>query len=120
MKTYIIPIDFSETSIHAAEFAALLSNQTDVVNIILLHSYHVSIYESVLPTPDMVITSEEEIEAHIIEKTRHLEHIRAKIHKLVREGVIIHVRVSRSSLVRAIIETINKENADIVILGSNG
>jgi nucleotide-binding universal stress UspA family protein len=120
MKTYIVPIDFSETSLHAAEFAALLSNQTEVAHITLLHSYHVSVYESVLPTPDMIIPSEEEIQDHIVEKTRQLEHIQAKIHKLARHGVIIHVRVSRSALVRAIIETINKENADIVILGSNG
>ncbi len=120
MKTYIVPIDFSETSVHAAEFAALLSNQTEVAHIILLHSYHVSVYESVLPTPDMIIPSEEEIKEQITEKTKQLDHIRAKIHKLARHGVIIHIRISRSTLVRAIIETINKENADIVILGSNG
>ena len=120
MKTYIVPIDFSETSGHAAEFAALLSNQTEVAHIILLHSYHVSVYESVLPTPDMIIPSEDEIKEQINEKTKQLEHIRTKIHKLARHGVIIHIRISRSTLVRAIIETINKENADIVILGSNG
>ncbi len=34
MKTYIVPIDFSETSLHAAEFAALLSAQTDVAHIV--------------------------------------------------------------------------------------
>ena len=55
MKTYIVPIDFSETSVHAAEFAAMLSNQTEVARIVLMHSYHVSVYESVLPTPDMLI-----------------------------------------------------------------
>jgi nucleotide-binding universal stress UspA family protein len=120
MKTYIVPIDFSETSMHAAEFAALLSNQTEVAHIFLLHSYHVSVYESVLPTPDMIIPSEEEIQEHTLEKMRQLENIRAKIHKQARHGVIIHVRISRSTLVRAIIETINKENADLVILGSNG
>jgi nucleotide-binding universal stress UspA family protein len=120
MKTYIVPIDFSETSVHAAEFAALLSNQTQVAHIILLHSYHVSVYESVLPTPDMIIPSEDEIEEQVNEKIKQLEHIRSKIHKLARHGVIIHIRISRSTLVRAIIETINKENADIVILGSNG
>jgi nucleotide-binding universal stress UspA family protein len=120
MKTYIVPIDFSETSVHAAEFAALLSNQTDVAHIVLLHSHHVSVYESILPTPDMIIPSEEEIEAQTIEKKKQLEHVRAKIHQQVREHVSIHVRVSRSALVRSIIETISKENGDIVILGSNG
>lgn len=120
MKTYIVPIDFSETSVHAAEFAALLSNQTDVSDIYLLHSYHVSVYESVLPTPDMIIPSEEEVEEQLLERIKKLEHIRAQMHKQVRHGVIIHVRISRSPLVRAIIESVGKENGDLVILGSNG
>ncbi|MGZ3765722.1 MAG: universal stress protein [Mucilaginibacter sp.] len=120
MKTYIIPVDFSETSIHATEFAALLSNQTAVGHIVLMHSYHVSVYESVLPTPDMVILTEDEIEAQIKERTTHLEQIRTRMHQFARQGVIIHVQINRSPLVRAIIETINKENGDLVILGSNG
>jgi nucleotide-binding universal stress UspA family protein len=120
MKTYIVPIDFSETSLHAAEFSAQLSNQTDVSDIYLLHSYHVSVYESVLPTPDMIIPSEEEIEEQVRERKHKLEQLRTKLHKQVREGVTIHIRISRSQLVRSIIETIEKENGDLVILGSNG
>ncbi|HEY9003122.1 MAG TPA: universal stress protein [Mucilaginibacter sp.] len=120
MKTYIVPIDFSETSDHAAEFTALLTNQTDVSDVYLLHSYHVSVYESVLPTPDMLIPSDEEIEEQVIERTKKLENLRARIHKKVRDGVTIHIRISRSPLVRAIIESVNQYHADIVILGSNG
>jgi nucleotide-binding universal stress UspA family protein len=120
MKTYIVPIDFSETSVHAAEFTALLSNQTDVADIFLLHSYHVSVYESVLPTPDMIIPTDEEIEEQLRERTRKLEHIRTHMHKDVRHGVTIHIRISRSPLVRAIIESVGKEHGDLVILGSNG
>ncbi len=120
MKTYLIPVDFSETSVHAAEFAAQLSKQTAVEHLVLLHSYHVSIYESVLPTPDMIIPSEEEIDEHTRKKLNQLESIRTKLHKLVRENVTIHIRISRSTLVRAIIETVSKENVDLVILGSNG
>jgi len=120
MKTYIVPIDFSENSVHAAEFTALLTNQTDVSEVYLLHSYHVSVYESVLPTPDMLIPSEEEIEEQVVERTKKLENLRDRIHKQMREGVTIHIRISRSPLVRAIIETINQVHGDIVILGSNG
>ncbi|HTD40840.1 MAG TPA: universal stress protein [Mucilaginibacter sp.] len=120
MKTYIVPIDFSETSIHAAEFTALLSNQTDVSDIYLLHSYHVSVYESVLPTPDMIMPSEEEIEEQVRERKHKLEQLRVKMHRQVRDGVTVHVRISRSQLVRSIIETVDKEKGDLVILGSNG
>lgn len=120
MKTYIVPIDFSETSIHAAEFSALLSNQTDVSDIYLLHSYHVSVYESVLPTPDMIIPTEEEVDQQVHERKNKLEQLRIKLHKQVRDGVTIHIRISRSQLVRSIIETVEKVNGDLVILGSNG
>lgn len=120
MKTYIVPIDFSETSMHAAEFSALLSNQTQVSAIYLLHSYHVSVYESVLPTPDMIIPSEEEIQTHIRDRKHKLEQLRVKLHEQVRDGVTIHIRISRSQLVRSIIETIEEVKADLVILGSNG
>jgi len=120
MKTYIVPIDFSETSVHAAEFTALLTNQTAVEDVYLLHSYHISVYESILPTPDMLIPSEEEIEEQVIERTRKLDSLRARIHKQMREGVTVHIRISRSPLVRAIIESINQFHGDIVILGSNG
>ncbi len=75
---------------------------------------------SVLPTPDMIIPSEDEIQEHTAEKIKQLEHIRSKIHKHAREGVIIHVRISRSPLVRSVIEAVSKENGDLVILGSNG
>ena len=89
-------------------------------DIYLLHSYHVSVYESVLPTPDMIIPSEEEIEEQVHQRKHKLEQLRAKLHKQVRDGVIIHIRISRSQLVRSIIETVENENADLVILGSNG
>ena len=39
MTTVIVPVDFSETSLHAARYAAqLLADKSDV-NIILYHSY---------------------------------------------------------------------------------
>jgi len=120
MKTYIVPVDFSATSIHAAEYAALLSKQTDAKKIILLHSYYVSVYQSVLPTPDMVILSEDTIEDETEEKLKQLKHLRTKLLKEVREGVDIEVKVSRSALTRSIIETISDENGDLVLLGSNG
>src|ERR1700710_1546856 len=108
MKTYLIPVDFSESSVHAAEFAAQLSKQTDVSAIILMHSYYVSVYESVLPSPDMIPLADEEVEENIRKKKSQLEHMSAKIQKLVRDGVEIKIQVSTSTLIRAIIETIQK------------
>ncbi|MBS1525128.1 MAG: universal stress protein [Bacteroidetes bacterium] len=120
MKTYIVPIDFSATSVNAAEYAALLSKQTDVARIILLHSYYVSVYQSVLPTPDMVVISEEEIADETENKLKELEHLRNHLIKTVRKAVEIDVKISRLPLMRSLIETIDDENAALIILGSNG
>lgn len=120
MKIYIIPVDFSATSVHAAEFAAFLSKQTEVGKIVLLHSYYVSPYQSVLPTPDMVILSEDDIENEAEQKAEELEKLKIKLSKLVRKGVEIETMLSRSTLTRSIIETISDENANLIILGSNG
>ncbi|HVS92999.1 MAG TPA: universal stress protein [Mucilaginibacter sp.] len=120
MKTYIVPVDFSATSINAAEYAGLLSKQTDVTRIILLHSYYVSVYQSVLPTPDMVVISQEEIEDETENKLKELEELRSRLFKTVRKGVEIDVKVSRSALTRSLMEMISDENATLIILGSNG
>lgn len=120
MKTYIVPVDFSATSVHAAEYAALLSRQTDVKLILLLHSYYVSLYQSVLPTPDMVIITEEETEAEAEERLGQLKHLRSKLLKTVREGVEIETKVSRQPLTRSVLESLADDNIHIVIIGSNG
>jgi nucleotide-binding universal stress UspA family protein len=120
MKTYIVPVDFSATSVNAAEYAALLSKQTDVTRIILLHSYYISVYQSLLPTPDMVVISEDVIDNEVEQKMAELKHLRRKVLKTVRKGVDVEVKLSRSPLTRSIIETASDENASLIILGSNG
>ena len=85
MRTYLVPIDFSETSIRAAEFAAALSNHTDVHRIILMNAYYVSPYETMLPNPDMVLLREEEIEENAAELISKLKELRGRLHKKVRE-----------------------------------
>jgi len=120
MKTYLVPVDFSETSINAAKFAAALSHQTDVKQIILLNAYYVSPYETMLPNPDMVLLREEEIEENAADRIRKLEHIKHKLTKLVKPGVEITTHLNRSHLLRAVVENAVSKHADIVIMGIKG
>ena len=120
MKTYLIPIDFSQASIHAAEFAAGLSKQTNVEHLILLNAYYVSPYETMLPDPDMVLLREEQIEQNAADRIKKLEHLKGKLKKLVRPGVEISTHLNRSHLLRAVVENTINRNADVVILGSKG
>jgi nucleotide-binding universal stress UspA family protein len=120
MKTYLVPIDFSHASVHAAEFAAALSKQTNVQHIILLNAYYVSPYETMLPNPDMVLLREEEVEENAADRIKQLEHLKAKLSKQVREGVTITTHLNRSHLLRAVIENVIDKDVDLVILGSKG
>src|SRR5882757_10035047 len=106
MKTYLVPIDFSHASVHAAEFAAELSKQTNVERIILLNAYYVSPYETTLPNPDMVLLREEEVEQNAAERIKQLEHLKVRLIKLVRPGVEISTHLNRSHLLRAVVENV--------------
>jgi nucleotide-binding universal stress UspA family protein len=120
MKTYLVPIDFSHASTNAAGFAAELSKQTNVENIVLLNAYYVSPIETMLPSPDMVQLLEDEVEQEAADRIKKLEHLQHKLSKLVRAGVTISIHLNRSHLLRAVVENVAAKNADLVILGSKG
>ncbi|MDB4923656.1 universal stress protein [Mucilaginibacter sp.] len=120
MKTYLVPIDFSETAVHAADFAAALSHQTEVKHIVLLNAYYVSVYETMLPNPDMVLMMNEEIERNAADRIKKLEEFKKKLYKKVRPGVEISTHLNRTHLVRAVVENVISKNADLVIIGTKG
>jgi len=120
MRTYLVPIDFSQASINAAEFAVELSKQTNVEHVVLLNAYYVSPLETMLPNPDMVQLMEEEVENEAADRIKKLEHLQRKLQKHVREGVMISVHLNRSHLLRAVVENVSAKNADLVIMGSKG
>ena len=120
MKTYLIPVDFSKASVNAAEYAAALSHQTNVDHIILLNAYYVSIYETTLPSPDMILLREEDIEQNATDRVKKLNTLKDKLIKKVRPGVEISVHLNRSHLLRAVIENSISKNVDLIILGSRG
>jgi nucleotide-binding universal stress UspA family protein len=120
MKTYLVPIDFSETAAHAAEFAAALSHQTEVTHIVLLNAYYVSVYETMLPNPDMVLVKDEEIEQNAADRLKKLGEFKKRLSDKVRPGVEISIHLNRTHLVRAIVENVISKNADLVIIGTTG
>ena len=120
MKTYLVPVDFSETSINAAKYAAALSHQTDVSHIILLNAYFVSVYETMLPSPDMVQLTEDDVEQNAADRIHKLEQLKNQLKKLVKPGVEISIHLNRTHLLRAVIENTIAKKADLVILGSSG
>ncbi|MCQ6959448.1 universal stress protein [Mucilaginibacter aquariorum] len=120
MKTYLVPVDFSEAAFNAADFAAQLSHQSDVTTIILMNAYYISPYETMFPDPNMMMLRQEEIEEEAVDRINQLEKLKRKLTKEVKEGVQIQVRLNRSHLLRAVVDVVVQDKADMVIIGSIG
>ncbi|MBD1391825.1 universal stress protein [Mucilaginibacter glaciei] len=120
MKTYLVPVDFSDAAFNAADFAAKLSHQTNVETIVLMNAYYISELETMLPDANMVMLRQEEIDENAIDRLAQLEKLKVRLKNRVRDGVEIKVRLNRSHLLRAVIDTVAEEKADLVVLGSVG
>ena len=118
MKTYLIPTDFSSSSVAAAHFAAHLSKQTGVERLILVHAYFVSNFENVLPSADFVQMMPYDIEENIRLREIELEDIKKELLPIVNAGVEIQTRLSRIPLLRAILEVEEETEIDLLVLCS--
>lgn len=119
MSTYLVPIDFSKTAEHAAKYAARLSYSTNHAKIILLNAYYVSEYESILPTPDLIVTTEDRIADEIKRRLVALKALRLKLLEINAQAEIT-ISLSRKTILRSIIEQTDQEQIDLIIIGSNG
>ncbi len=118
MRTYLIPTDFSSSSVAAAHYAAQLSTQTGVSRLILLHAYYISTFESVLPNTEFVQLMPQDIDETFRLKKVETEDIRQELLPLVNAGTEIEIRISRLPLLRAILEVQEETHVDLLVLCS--
>jgi nucleotide-binding universal stress UspA family protein len=118
MKTYLIPTDFSSSSVAAAHFAAHLSKQTGVARLILVHAYFVSTFENVLPSADFVQLLPQDIDENVRLRKIELEDIRQELLAVVNPNVEIETRLSRLPLLRAVLEIQEETEIDLLVLCS--
>jgi nucleotide-binding universal stress UspA family protein len=119
MSTYLGPVDFSNTADHAAKYAARLSFAMTNSKIILLNAYYVSEYESILPTPDLIVTTDVHIADEITRRLEALEKLKIKLLE-INPKVDIEIYLTRETLLRSIIDRVNREEIELIIIGSNG
>jgi len=120
MRTYLIPTDFSSSSVAAAHYAAHLSRQTGVTRLILLHAYFVSTFENILPSAEFVQLMPYDIDENLRLKTKELNDIKAELQNIVNDGVEIEIQLSRLPLLRAILEVQEENQIDLLVLCSKG
>jgi nucleotide-binding universal stress UspA family protein len=98
MKTVIVPLDFSDASLNAAEYAAQLLNNNERVTIILYHAYD----------KDWESESSEE----------KLTELKIAFEKKYKLNII--TSVEKDNFVHGIEKLIRHKHADMVIMGSTG
>ena len=62
MKTLLIPVDFSASSDNAVAYAAGLANDRAFEEIVLAANQFVSIFEQIIPSPDLLQVGEADIQ----------------------------------------------------------
>ena len=118
MRTYLIPTDFSSSSVAAAHYAARLSTQTGVNKLILLHAYYISTFESVLPNTEFVQLLPHDIDETFRLKMVEMEGIRQELLPLIDENTTVEIMISRLPLLRAILEVQENTPVDLLVLCS--
>ena len=112
MKTILVPLDYSEVSDNALNYAAELANLIRA-KLILLHVYHVPVPAIEVP---VVVIGWEELQK---ENTERLNKIAEKT-KNKSKNLEIEIRVSPGFAVDEILSLVKEDNIDLVVMGVTG
>jgi hypothetical protein len=116
MKTILIPIDFSASSIHTVNYTAELSNHQDIDQIILFSSFFVTLFEQIYPSADFIQPGEEDILEQKQQRLQQLEDLKTNLLKKLRGKISVKVALIEKPLLRAILEIISLEQPDVLFL----
>lgn len=119
MKTILLPVDFSEPSNNAVNYAADLSNQQNIERIVLFTHFYKSLFEQIYPSVDFVQCEETDIQQQKEEILKKLENLKTKTLQKLRSGVLVEVILIESPLLRSVLELVDQERPDVLMLGSN-
>ena len=119
MKTILIPVDFSETSTNALEYAIELIKDIEVDRIVLLKTFYKSVYEQILPSADFVLLSVEDVQAERDEINAQLKSLTERLLKKCDPSVKVQTVISELPLLRSIHQLIGEVHPDLLIVGGD-
>jgi nucleotide-binding universal stress UspA family protein len=115
MKTILIPVDFTDTSDNALDFALASCRNFEYNHVILLKTFSSSIFENVLPTSEYISVSQE----HRKNEIEKLQLRRQKFFDRLDPSVKVSIAVSEEPLLRSIIDIVESEKTELIVLGSD-
>lgn len=118
MKTLLVPLDFSETSDNALEFAIQWSLKYNYDRIILLKSLYDSMFESIIVSAEYGNVNQD---FKRVEREETLSALYELCHKVASSlpAAKVMTAVSEYPLIRSIIEVVEEEEVDLIVVGSD-
>lgn len=118
MKTLLVPVDFSDTSDNAVEFAVQWAGNYNYDRIILLKSLYDSMFESIIVSAEYGNVSQDYKRLEREETVAALDKVCHKVAASLPAAKVM-TAVSEYPLIRSVIEVIEEEGVDLVVLGSD-
>ena len=119
MKTLLVPVDFTNASDNAVEFACEWVKKYLYERIILLRSFYSSMYENMIMSADFSNVNEEYLNKKRNDEKEMLNQLCKEVNAKTGQGIQVQTAVSELPLVRSIIELIKEENPSMILLGSD-
>lgn len=119
MRTVLIPVDLSEAAENVLEYAAEFCLDTCVERVILLKCHYVSVYQQLLPSPDFVQLSGDDVEEERVQLKAKLAAASQKLQNQCKHAVEIQTALSDKPLLRAIHDQIATNQPNLVMIGSD-
>lgn len=115
MKNLLILIDFSESSSHAARYAAYLTSRLTAFRMVLYHSE-----ESATPVTEVLLSEALNNENLNQESYRQLTELKNELLPSAFAGTIIDIHVSNVPLVEDFHSFVREEHIDLIVMGTSG
>jgi nucleotide-binding universal stress UspA family protein len=119
MKTILIPVDLIGETDNVLKYTAEFAGELKVHHIILLKSYYVSVYEQILPTPDFIQVSNDEVASHRQTLENELTALGKRMLKDCCEDIKVETVFSSLPLLRAVHNTLVEKEVNLVVVGSD-
>ncbi|HXB30299.1 MAG TPA: universal stress protein [Puia sp.] len=119
MKTMLIPVDFTETSENAINYAAEWCSEFDYDHIILHKTFYNSVFDNLIPSNEYANINEDYFPAYRKEEMEKLHELKENLNARLKPGIKVSLIVSELPMLRSIMNVLRSENVELIIVGSD-
>jgi nucleotide-binding universal stress UspA family protein len=117
MKTLLIPVDFTAASKNAIDFAAKWSIKYNYERIILLRSFYISMYESVIMGGEFANVDQDYLTNSRTQEKEQLNNLCKELDEKTGANIKVQSAITELPLLRSVVHIVKAEQPAMVLLG---